>query len=52
MIGNLNWPSAQSAGQGDVYHDCENIVKQPDAEILYKTATLVMKIILTYVRIK
>ena len=46
LIGNLQLPSGQSAGQGGVYHDGENIMKQSDAEILYKTTTLVMKIML------
>ena len=46
LIGNLQLPSGQSAGQGGVYHDGENIMKQSDAEILYKTMTLVMKIML------
>ena len=47
LIGNLQLPSGQSAGQGGVYYDGENIMKQSDAEILCKTTTLVMKIILT-----
>ena len=44
LIGNLQLPSGQSDGQGGEYQDGESIMKQSDAEILYKTVTLLMKI--------